>query len=68
MKSTLSTLVGGLVTMDEDGHYDNVNVPEGLSTPMDLTLICLHETMAKITNECGEGASIELCDRATLLV
>jgi len=35
MRSTLLTLVGGLVTMDEDDHYDNVNVLEGLSTPMD---------------------------------
>ncbi len=35
MRSTLLTLVGGLMTMDEDGHYDNVNVLEGLSTPMD---------------------------------
>ncbi len=35
MRLALLTLVGGLVTIDEDGHYDNVNVPEHLSTPMD---------------------------------
>jgi hypothetical protein len=56
------------VTINEDGHCDNVDVLEGLSTPMDQTLACLHETMAKITIECGEGASIELCDHTTLLV
>ncbi len=68
MRLALLTLVGGLVTIDEDGHYDNVNVPEHLSTPMDWVLTCLHETLANITNECGEGASIELCDHATLFV
>ncbi len=67
-KSALSTLVGGLWPWDEDGRCDNVNVPKRLSTPMDWALICLHETMAKITIECGEGASIKLCNHATLLV
>jgi hypothetical protein len=27
--------IGGLVTTNEDGHCDNVDVPKGLSTPMD---------------------------------
>jgi hypothetical protein len=31
--------IGGLVTMDEDGCCDNVDVLEGSSTPMDQTLV-----------------------------
>ncbi len=27
--------IGGLVTMDEDGHCDDVNVSKGLFFPMD---------------------------------
>jgi hypothetical protein len=55
--------------MDEDGHCDNVDLPKGSSTPMDLALVHLHETMAKITVDCGEGtANIELCDHATSLL
>jgi hypothetical protein len=38
--------------MDENSCFDNVDVPEGSSPPMDQTLTCLHETMAKITMEC----------------
>jgi hypothetical protein len=54
--------------MDEDGHCDNVDVPKGSSSPMDLDLVHLHETMAKIIAKCGESASIELCDYATSLL
>jgi hypothetical protein len=52
--------IGGLVTMNEDGHCDNVDVPKGLSAPVDRALICLHETMVEITAKCGKSASIEL--------
>jgi hypothetical protein len=34
--------------MDEDNHFDNVNVLEGSSTPIDQALVRLQETMAKI--------------------
>jgi hypothetical protein len=54
--------IGGFATIDEDGHYDNVNVPEGSSTPMDRTLICLHEIMVKIIIECDKGVNIKLYD------
>jgi len=54
--------IGGLATMDEDGHCDNVNVLEGSSNPMNQALVHLHETMAKITIGCGEGANTKLCD------
>jgi hypothetical protein len=54
--------------MDEDGRCENVDVLEGSSTPMDRALVCLHKTMAEITTECGEGASIKLCNHATLLL
>ncbi len=27
--------IGGLATMDEDGHCDDVNVPKALFAPMD---------------------------------
>jgi len=60
--------IGGLATMDEDGCCDNVDVAKGSSTPMDQTLVHLHETMAKIIVECREGASIELCNHTTLLI
>jgi hypothetical protein len=46
----------------------NVNVPKGLSALMDRTLTCLHETIVEITAECGESASIELSDYATLFL
>ncbi len=60
--------IGGLATMDEDGCCDNVDVHEGSSNPMDQTLVHLHETMAKIIVECGEGASIELCNHTKFLI
>jgi hypothetical protein len=59
--------IGWLITMDEDGHFDNVEVLEGLSSPMNRALIRLHETMVEIIIECVEGASIELCDHGTSL-
>jgi len=39
-----------------------------LPSPWIKPLICLHELMAKIIIEHGEGASIELCDHATSLL
>ncbi len=39
----------GLMTMDEDSCFDNVDVPKGSSTPMDQALARLHEITAKIT-------------------
>jgi len=30
--------IGGLATTNEDNHCDNVDVPKGLSTPMDQAL------------------------------
>jgi hypothetical protein len=59
---------GGLTTMEEDNHFDNLNVLEGSFTPMDWALPYLHETMAKITVKCKVDASIELCDHATSLL
>ncbi len=57
--------IGGLTVMDEDSCFDNVNVLEGSSAPMDWTLTHVYETMAKITMVCIMGISIELCDHAT---
>ncbi len=44
--------IEGLMAMDEDGCFDNVDVLNGSSAPMDRTLTHLHETMAKIITEC----------------
>jgi hypothetical protein len=52
--------IGGLTVMDEDSCFDNVDVLEGSSTPMDRTLAHVYETMAKITMECIMGVNIEL--------
>jgi hypothetical protein len=60
--------IGGFMTMDENSCFDNVNVLEGSFAPMDRTLICLHEIMAKITTECSTNASVELYDHATSLL
>ncbi len=54
--------------MDEDNRFDNVNVPEGSSTPIDRALTHLHETMAEIMTKCTTCASIELRDHATSLL
>jgi hypothetical protein len=54
--------IGGFATTYEDGHCDNVNVPKGSSSPMDRTLICLHEIMTEIIIECDEGVNIKLYD------
>jgi hypothetical protein len=54
--------------MDENSCFDNVNVLEGSSAPMDQTLIHLHEIMDEITMECTSGASVELYDNATSLL
>ncbi len=51
--------------MDEDNCFDNVDVLEGSSTPMDQALAHLHETMVEITMKCIAGVSIELYDHAT---
>jgi hypothetical protein len=59
--------IGGLTTMDEDNCFDNVDVPEGSSTPMDQALVCLHETMVEITTGCTMGASVKLRDHVTSL-
>jgi hypothetical protein len=48
--------------------FDNVNLLEGSSTPIDQALAHLHETMAEITTKCTIGTNIELCDHATLLL
>jgi hypothetical protein len=60
--------IGGFMTMDENNCFDNVDMPEGSSTPMERTLARLHETMAKITAKCTMGASIKLCDHTTSLL
>jgi hypothetical protein len=60
--------IGGLMAMDEDSCYDNVDVSKGSFAPMDRTLARLHETMVKITIECTTGASIELKNHVTLLL
>ncbi len=52
--------IGGLATMNEDDHCDNVDVPKGLFVPMDRTLARLHETMVEIIVKFGKSASIEL--------
>ncbi len=39
---------GELKAMDEDNHFDNVDVLEGSSTSMEQTLVHLHETMAEL--------------------
>jgi tryptophanase len=57
--------IGGLIAMDEDSYFDNVNMPKGSSAPMYQALAYLHETMAEITTKCTTSASIELCDHAT---
>ncbi len=57
--------IGGLTTMDKDCCFDNVDVSEGSSAPMDQTLTHLHETMAKIIMECTTGVNVKLCDHAT---
>jgi hypothetical protein len=54
--------------MDEDSCFDNVDVSEGSSTPMDRTLACLHEIMVEITVECLVNASVKLCDHVTSLI
>ncbi len=46
--------------MDEDSYFDNVDVLESSFAPMDRKLVCLHESMAKITIECRAGVSIKL--------
>jgi len=46
--------IGGLTTMDEDSCFDNVDVLETSSTPVDQALARLHETMVKITVECTQ--------------
>jgi hypothetical protein len=43
--------------MDEDNCFDNVNVPEGSSTPINWALAHLHETMVEIMTKCTIGAS-----------
>ncbi len=48
--------IRGLMAMDEDSFFDNVDLPKGSFTPMDQALAYLHEIMAKIT----AGASVEL--------
>jgi hypothetical protein len=40
--------------MDEDSCFDNVDVLETSSTPMDQALARLHETMVKIIVECTQ--------------
>jgi hypothetical protein len=52
--------IGGLTVMDEDSCFDNVDVLEGSSAPMDRALAHLYETMAKINMECIMGANMEL--------
>lgn len=55
-------VIGGFATTNEDGRCDNVNVPEGSSTPMDWALICLHEIMVEIITKCDKGVNIKLYD------
>jgi hypothetical protein len=43
--------------MDENNHFDNVDVSKGSFTPVDWTLPRLHEIMVEITMECKVGAS-----------
>jgi hypothetical protein len=67
MKLALLTL-GGLIAMDENSCFDNVDGPKGSSAPMNQALAHLHETMAEITAECTTGASIKLCNHAPSLL
>ncbi len=60
--------IGGFTAINEDSFFDNVDVLEGSSVPMDQALACLHEIMAKITTKCTANASVELCDHATSLL
>ncbi len=60
--------IGGFTAMDENSFFDNVNVPEGSSTPMDQAQARLHEIMVEITIECTVGVSIKLCHHATSLL
>jgi len=60
--------IGGLMAMDEDSCFDNVDVLKGSSAPMDRTLTCLYETMVEMTTKCIVGASVEICDHATSLL
>jgi hypothetical protein len=57
--------IGGLMTMDEDSCFDNVDVLKGSSAPMDQALTCLHEIMVVIIAKCTTSANIELFDHAT---
>jgi hypothetical protein len=41
--------IGGLMTMDDDSCFDNVDVLEGSFAPMDQAQADLHETMVEIT-------------------
>jgi hypothetical protein len=54
--------------MNEDSCFDNVNVPKGSSTPMGQALAYLHETMVEIIAKYNVGASVELCNHATLVL
>ncbi len=56
------------MAMDEDSYFDNVDVLESSFAPMDRKLVCLHESMAKITIECRAGVSIKLWDHAMSLL
>ncbi len=56
------------MAMDENNYFDNVDVLEGSSAPMDRKLVCLHETTTEITAECKAGASIELWEHAMSLL
>ncbi len=52
--------IARLIAMDEDNHFDNVNVSKASFTPMHWALPDLHETMAEITTKCKADANIEL--------
>jgi hypothetical protein len=60
--------LGGLMAMDDDSFFDNVDVLEGSFAPMDWALAHLHEVMVEITVECTTTTSIKLCDHATSLL
>ncbi len=60
--------IGGFMAMDEDSCFDNVNLLEGSSAPMDWTLARLHEITAEIVAKCITGASVEICNHATSLL
>jgi hypothetical protein len=53
--------------MDEDNCFDNINVLEASSTPMDWALTLLHEIMAEIIVECTTSVSVKLCKHVTSL-